>query len=102
MVSLYSWISEQKSSALVGSKEVALGICLVLQDHAIDFDGLFRFGRIGKAADDEALIDCQRQFVCVESVGQNERILRRQGELVGDRREQISAGENDLPAGQGQ
>ena len=51
---VHLWSLKCESAALVGSKEVALGVGLVLQDHAVEFDRLSRVVRIGEAAADHA------------------------------------------------
>lgn len=58
---------EEKGPALVGPKEVALGVCPGLQDYAVEFDRLSLVIRIGEAAADHAcrFVGLQCQFVRV-------------------------------------
>src|ERR1022692_4910451 len=78
---------EQKGSALVGTNEVTGGVGLVLEEHAVDLNGLLGTGRVGKAAADGtgALGDRQSQFVRVFRGGaESDDVLRGQGDLIGD------------------
>ena len=106
MGSFYSWVVEQKASALIGSKEVALGVCLALKDYAVDFDRLFRFGWICEAGANgvrRCLTDRQNQLVGVFNVfGCGNRVVGCQDDLVGDGEGQVAPIRRDLPTGQGQ